>query len=644
MAEAALQFPGTMPQQGEVPGAQQPLELAGSTMPGAPVQTEGGRGGFLGKLFGKGEKGADAPAAQGISPMTLPGRPDIAAGMTDVAGKIGLNVEPVIGGAPRVTVPTPDSGMVIGADTPSNGIIVDEGAPKIIVKRPWEGGRRPSGAQAGEAATDSVSQMAAGQAEFASQDGRSGDVGLGNTVGSNESGDPAAAQSADEVVADDTNAAAGQGLENTGVTSGMSETAAVVGDAAITSGVEEVVRDESAEDPAQGDSGEPDMSGVGVPPPGEKYPNMAAPMTSVWSKPSAGEPSVTSDPDSGVAAPAPRELTQEEQDAREDREEAEADRQKLIDEGLGEDPAPTEGASGDTAPAIDSAASGDALAAQMRDQGVITGDGEDQIINATHIAAAPETPQAPEMTDEVVGQAEETVDASAPAEGMTADPVLDTAEEPVLPAEQPVVVGEEPAQAPAAEMVSNATVQDADDTSGQSEDGASDDDGDSGDAVSKDPYRAAMEKDPANDPAAILEDLHKNAAPSTVDNIGNVLSGIKETNQALQEETERLAEMPLRDAIQELRKKDETQTQQLITRLAWAHAFKNLEKQGITTLSAVEDTKKTIEEIRGMEELLKLFLEESGDHKGGWETTQGLTPQAEEPNDPSGATLIATAA
>ena len=49
MAEAALQFQGTMPQQGEVPGAQQPLESAGSTMPGAPVQTEGGRGGFLGK-------------------------------------------------------------------------------------------------------------------------------------------------------------------------------------------------------------------------------------------------------------------------------------------------------------------------------------------------------------------------------------------------------------------------------------------------------------------------------------------------------------------------------------------------------------------------------------------------------------------
>lgn len=610
MAEAALQFQGTMPQQGEVPGAQQPLESAGSTMPGAPVQTEGGRGGFLGKLFGKGEKGADAPAAQGISPMTLPGRPDIAAGMTDVAGRIGLNVEPVIGGAPRVTVPTPDSGMVIGVDTPSNGTIIDEGA-KMIVKRPWEGGRRPSGAPASDATTNSALQMAAGQAEVASQDGRSSDVGLGNTVGSNESGDPAAAQIADEVVADDTNAVAGQSLESTGVTSGVSETAASTGDAAFTSGGGEAAHDETVEDPAEGNSGEQDMSGVGVP--------------------LAGEPSVAPDPDSGVAVSASSEMMQDDQDAQ-------ADRQKLIDEGLGEDPAPAEGASGDAVPAIDSAVSGDALAAQMRDQGVITGDGEDQVINATHIAAAPETPQAPEMTDEVVGQP----DASSPAEGVEADSTTDATEEPVLPVEQPVVVGEESAQATAAEVVSNATAQDAVDTSGQSEDGASGDDGEAGDAVSKDPYTAAMEKDPANDPANILRELHaKDNLPKY--DVARVFSITEKANKALQEEADRLAEMPFRDAVQELRGKDEAQVPQLITRLAWAHAMKNLEKQGITTLSGVEDTKKTIEEIRGMQELLMLFLEESGDHKGGWETTQGLTPQVEEPNDPSGASLIKTA-
>lgn len=289
-------------------------------------------------------------------------------------------------------------------------------------------------------------------------------------------------------------------------------------------------------------------------------------------------------------------------------------------------------------PAIDSAVSGDALAAQMRDQGVITGDGEDQVINATHIAAAPETPQAPEMTDEVVGQP----DASSPAEGVEADSTTDATEEPVLPVEQPVVVGEESAQATAAEVVSNATAQDAVDTSGQSEDGASGDDGEAGDAVSKDPYTAAMEKDPANDPANILRELHaKDNLPKY--DVARVFSITEKANKALQEEADRLAEMPFRDAVQELRGKDEAQVPQLITRLAWAHAMKNLEKQGITTLSGVEDTKKTIEEIRGMQELLMLFLEESGDHKGGWETTQGLTPQVEEPNDPSGASLIKTA-
>jgi len=608
MAEtAALQFQGTMPQQGEVPGAQQSLESAGITTSGAPVQTEGARGGFLGKLFGKGEKGADTPAAQGISPMTLPQRPDIAAGMTDVAGRIGLNVEPVIGGAPRVTVPTPDSGMVIGVDTPSNGTIIDDGAKMIVKRDPWTGGRRPSGAQTGEAtAVDSVSQMAVGQAEFAAQDGGSSDVGLGNTVGNNESGDGTAAmQAADEIVAAGADVATGQGLENTGVVNDESEAAAPTGDATIASGTEEVTREDSVGEATQGNSGEPDMSGVGVPPPGETDPKMTP--------------------------PAPRELTQDEQDAQADREEAAVDAQRLIDEGLGEDPAPTEGASGDAAPAIDAAASGDALAAQMRDQGVITGDGEDQVIDAT---VAPGASAEAQMTDEVVGQTESGIDSSAPAVDSA------VAEEPVLPVESPVVVGEEPAQDAAVEVTSSGVASDADESTGQSEDGASDDDGATDDATPQDPYRVEMEKDPANDPAAILEDLHNSAAVSTVDNVGNILSGMKEANQASQEEADRLGEMPLRDAIQELRGKDEGEVNQLIKRLAWAHAFKNLEKQGITTLSGVEDTKKAIEEIRGMQELLKLFLEESGDKGGGWEATSGLTEPAEEPNDPSGASLI----
>jgi len=606
MAEAALQFPGTMPQQSEVPGAQQPPEV-GVSPSGAPVQTEGGRGGILGKLFGKGEKGADAPAAQGISPMTLPQRPDIAAGMTDVAGRIGLNVEPVIGGAPRVTVPTPDSGMVIGVDTPSNGTIIDDGAKMIVKRDPWTGGRRPSGAQTGETtAVDNASQIAIGQAEVAAQDGGSSDAGLGNTVGNNESGDGAAAmQAADEIVAAGADVATGQGLENTGVANDESEAAAPTGDATIASGTEEVTREDSVGEATQGNSGEPDMSGVGVPPPGETDPNM-------------------------IPA-APRELTQDEQDAQADREEAAVDAQRLIDEGLGEDPAPTEGASGDAAPAIDAAASGDALAAQMRDQGVITGEGEDQVIDAT---VAPGASAEAQMTDEVVGQPDERVDANAPSvDGAVA-------EERVLPVESPVVVGEEPAQDAAAEVASSDVAPDADESTGQSEDGASDDDGNTDDVTPQDPYRAAMEKDPANDPAAILEDLHKSAAVSTVDNAGNILSGMKEANQALQEEVERIVEMPLRDAIQELRGKDEGEVNQLIKRLAWAHAFKNLEKQGITTLSSVEDTKKVTEEIRGMQELLKLFLEESGDKGGGWEATSGLTEPVEQPNDPSGASLI----
>lgn len=604
MAEtAALQFQGAMPQQGEVPGAP-PLESAGITTSGAPVQTEGARGGFLGKLFGKGEKGADAPAAQGISPMTLPQRPDIAAGMTDVAGRIGLNVEPVIGGAPRVTVPTPDSGMVIGADTPSNGTIIDDGAKMIVKRDPWTGGRRPSGAQTGETtAVDSMSQMAVGQAEVAAQDGGSSDVGLGNAVGNNESGDGIVAmQAADEIVAAGADVATGQGLENTGVANDESETEAPTGDATITSGTEEVTREDSVGEATQGNSGEPDMSGVGVPPPGETDPKMIP--------------------------PAPRELTQDEQDAQADREEAAVDAQRLINEGLGEDPAPTGGASGDAAPAIDAAASGDALAAQMRDQGVITGDGEDQVIDAT-APVVNEAPDEPVMTDEVIGQTEEAADVRAPEENAAVDV-------PAMPAEQSVVVGEDAA----VEVASNYVVPDADESTGQSEDGASDDDGDTNDAISKDPYRAAMEKDPANDSARILEELHKSDAGPTTDSAGDVISGLREINQTLQEEADRLVEMPLRDAMQELRGKDGAEAKKISTRLAWAHAFKNLEKQGITTLSSIEDVKKVTEEIRGMEELLKLFLEESGEKGGGWDVTKGLTPVVDEPNDPSGASLI----
>ena len=41
-----------------------------------------------------------------------------------------------------------------------------------------------------------------------------------------------------------------------------------------------------------------------------------------------------------------------------------------------------------------------------------------------------------------------------------------------------------------------------------------------------------------------------------------------------------------------------------------------------------------------MQELLKLFLEESGEKGTGWKATSGLTEPAEEPNDPSGASLI----
>lgn len=91
-------------------------------------------------------------------------------------------------------------------------------------------------------------------------------------------------------------------------------------------------KDESKDAPDTGTP--PDMIGVGVPPPGEKYPNMQPPMPNMWTKP-AGEPITDSNPDAGVAIPAPRELTQEEKDAADDRAEDDSMRQKIIQEGLG---------------------------------------------------------------------------------------------------------------------------------------------------------------------------------------------------------------------------------------------------------------------------------------------------------------------
>ena len=134
---------GSNLEESAIPEAPPVVEVAG-----ANIMTDSGLGGGTGQEY----------SAQIVGLPPMPDRPQIPTGPELIAGvglasadklqQAGVNVEPVVGGAPRpVGESVINNDVVIGqgafGSEPSKGI-TDESARTVVKRAPWQGGRRPA--------------------------------------------------------------------------------------------------------------------------------------------------------------------------------------------------------------------------------------------------------------------------------------------------------------------------------------------------------------------------------------------------------------------------------------------------------------------------------------------------------------------
>lgn len=445
-------------------------------------------------------------------------------------------------------------------------IIDATGSTSAADKKPWAGGRRPKGATAADSTLGTVSDPTdtlVGTPTAQTPEGLdSGSTAVVGDAGATE-------------VSSEAEGSGGSVVENDIIaTEGDSAGAAVA--AEVASQITGTDSGNPAEAPTvevtTGDGEDNDGTsgnfGVAIPRPGETYPGMQAPMPDMWTKP-AGDPVINPNPDAGVATPAPRELTQEERDAETDSAEAAAEREKIIQEGLGDaNTEPVSPNAGDQIEPSNTAARDSVLTSEATDQlrtdGVIKTEDGSEVIDATNTPPTdqviPVTPEAPAQepataTDEVV------TDPSAPetpvdSTGITQDPPV------------------EEADGARADSDINIMAEGEDDT----------------------------------DKSAPLEPVAQgvDSAQETL-----VTSSATEEDKDLQERAQELAGKPIREAVDVLKNTDLNERQVLIEELASAVVFKQMESEGISNVIDIKDPNGLADRINGMTKLFELWVKES---------------------------------
>lgn len=527
-------------------------------------------------------------------------------------------------------------------------------------RKPWSGGRRPKGAvvDAPPADTsgtgDAVEGMPVGTVEEAAEDALAADPAVESQANGEVAGGTLMNS---QIRTEDTSGVGAMQVGEIGTAAGTDG-----GDSSIVTSentgeskdpvapVQDAGTSEAEDTQTSTNPEVNPMIGVGVPPPGETYPNMQPPTPNIWVKPNDGQPVTDPNPMTGVAIPAPRELTQEEKDRQADREDDEAYRQKIMSEGLGDNDntvaplPPLSPNAGDKIEPSNTQLRGDVLTEDatnaLREQGVIKTEEGSEVIDATQTAPSPGgAVDSPAVQDEVVPVVGE--DQTAAPEAVTDEVVRNDTSSEVASVVTPdagtavteaegsddQAVVETPSQEGDAGVSVGEVVPAAVDEAAESSEGV-EDSTNAIDASTENPTGKTREDSDSKIMGRGEDDDHTEGSSDEA-------NARIDTNRELQETADKIASMPIRDAIIELKNAPTETRTGLINRVARETVFKQLESEGIVNVIDMKDPRAIWTRISGMTALFNLWVKESQGYIASDEKTVSLNETLDDANSPA---------